>query len=57
MDHAPLVQVLLPRYVPRAGKETLLHLSFWAKAEKLKASDPTPSVTVVFLDLQVCGRG
>ena len=38
MDHAPLVQVLLPRYVPRAGKETLLHLSFWAKAEKLKGA-------------------
>lgn len=49
---APLAQLLLPRYVPRAGKETLLHLSFYARAEKLKATDPTPSVTVCFVDLQ-----
>ena len=48
---APLAQVLLPRYVPRAGKETLLHLSFWARCEKLHAADPTPSVQVAFLDL------
>jgi len=27
--------VLLPRYVPRAGKETLLHLAFWARVEKM----------------------
>ena len=39
--------------VPRAGKETLLHLSFYARAQKLKATDPTPSVTVCFTDLQV----
>ena len=45
-DYAPLAQILLPRYVPRAGRETLLHLSFWAKAEKLRASDPTPSIQV-----------
>ena len=30
-----LAQVLLPRYVPRAGKETLLHLAFWARVEKM----------------------
>lgn len=47
-----LAQLLLPRYMPQAGQETLLHLSFWAKAEKMKASDPTPCVTVTFLDLQ-----
>ena len=50
--YAPLAKILLPRYVPRAGKETLLHLSFWARAEKLKATDPTPSVTVSFTDVQ-----
>ena len=44
-------QVLLPRYVPRAGRETLLHLGFWARCEKLRSSDPQPSVTVAFLDL------
>jgi hypothetical protein len=49
--HPPLAQVLLPRYVPRAGRETLLHLAFWARCEKLKASDPQPTVTVAFLDL------
>tara|TARA_B110001452_G_scaffold139621_1_gene116042 strand:+ start:255 stop:3833 length:3579 start_codon:yes stop_codon:yes gene_type:complete len=48
---APLAQVLLPRYVPRAGRETLLHLSFWARTEKLHANDPTPTVSVAFLDL------
>eukprot|EP00322_Chrysochromulina_rotalis_P026947 CAMPEP_0115855900 /NCGR_PEP_ID=MMETSP0287-20121206/14778_1 /TAXON_ID=412157 /ORGANISM="Chrysochromulina rotalis, Strain UIO044" /LENGTH=1202 /DNA_ID=CAMNT_0003310063 /DNA_START=9 /DNA_END=3617 /DNA_ORIENTATION=+ len=51
-EYAPLAQILLPRYVPRAGKETLLHLSFWARAERLKATDPVPRITVVFLDLQ-----
>ena len=50
--YAPLAQLLLPRYVPRAGKETLLHLSFYARAQKLKATDPTPTVTVCFTDLQ-----
>lgn len=49
--HPPLAQVLLPRYVPRAGRETLLHLGFWARCEKLRSSDPQPSVTVAFLDL------
>jgi hypothetical protein len=49
---ASLAQVLLPRYVPRAGKETLLHLGFYARAERLKATDPVPIVTVVFMDLQ-----
>jgi endo-1,4-beta-xylanase len=39
------------RYVPRAGKEMLLHLSFWARVEKMRATDPDPSVTVAFLDL------
>ena len=48
---APLAQLLLPRYVPRAGKEMLLHLAFWARVEKMHASDSTPSVTVAFLDL------
>ena len=46
-----LAQVLLPRYVPRAGKETLLHLAFWARVEKMHSVDPTPTVTVVLLDL------
>ena len=41
----------MPRYVPRAGKETLLHLSFWASAEKLRSSDPTPTITVALVDL------
>jgi endo-1,4-beta-xylanase len=50
--YAPIAQLLLPRYVPRAGKETLLHLSFYARAQKLKATDPTPTVTVAFVDLQ-----
>jgi len=50
--YAPLAQLLLPRYVPRAGKETLLHLSFYARAQKLKATDPTPTITVCFTDLQ-----
>ena len=27
---ASLARLLLPRYVPRAGKEMLLHLAFWA---------------------------
>ena len=49
---APLAQLLLPRYVPRAGKETLLHLSFYARAQKLKATDPTPTIVVRFVDLQ-----
>ena len=49
---ASLAQLLLPRYVPRAGKETLLHLSFYARSQKLKATDPTPTVTICFLDLQ-----
>lgn len=49
---APIAQLLLPRYVPRAGKETLLHLSFYARAQKLKATDPVPTVTVCFKDLQ-----
>ena len=48
---ANLAQLLLPRYVPRAGKETLLHLSFWASAEKLRSSDPTPTITVALVDL------
>ena len=48
---ANLAQVLLPRYVPRAGKETLLHLSFWARVEKMHYVDPTPTVTVVLVDL------
>eukprot|EP00966_Prymnesium_polylepis_P115221 2663571-Prymnesium_polylepis.1 len=48
---ASLAQVLLPRYVPRAGRETLLHLSFWAKAEKMKSTDPTPCVTIAFVDM------
>jgi hypothetical protein len=48
---AHLAQLLLPRYVPRAGRETLLHLSFWAKAEKMHATDPTPCVTVAFVDM------
>jgi len=46
-----LARLLLPRYVLRAGKEMLLHLSFWARVEKMHATDPTPSVTVAFLDL------
>lgn len=29
----------------------LLHLSFWARAEKMKFTDPTPTITVAFLDL------
>ncbi|KOO23982.1 glycoside hydrolase family 10 [Chrysochromulina tobinii] len=48
---ASLARLLLPRYVPRAGQEMLLHLAFWARAEKMKSTDPTPSVTVAFLDL------
>jgi len=48
---ANLAQLLLPRYVPRAGKETLLHLSFYAKVEKMRSIDPKPTVTVAFLDL------
>ena len=48
---ASLARLLLPRYVPRAGKEMLLHLAFWARVEKMHASDPMPSVTVAFLDL------
>ena len=48
---ASLARLLLPRYVPRAGKEMLLHLAFWARVEKMHATDPTPSVTVAFLDL------
>ena len=40
-----------PSYVPRAGKETLLHLAFWCRVEKMHSTDPTPSVTVAFLDL------
>jgi hypothetical protein len=48
---ASLARLLLPRYVPRAGKEMLLHLAFWARVEKMKASDPTPTVTVAFVDL------
>ena len=48
---AALAQVLLPRYVPRAGKETLLHLAFWARVEKMHSVDPQPTVTVVLLDL------
>ena len=53
--YAPLAQLLLPRYVPRAGRETLLHLSFWVKAQRLKATDPPPSITVrVCVRLCVC---
>jgi len=48
---ASLARLLLPRYVPRAGKEMLLHLAFWARVEKMHSTDPTPSVTVAFLDL------
>ena len=48
---ASLARLLLPRYVPRAGKEMLLHLAFWARVEKMHASDPMPTVTVAFLDL------
>ena len=48
---AALAQLLLPRYVPRAGRETLLHLSFWARAEKMHSTDPTPCVTVAFVDM------
>ena len=29
----------------------LLHLAFWARVEKMHSTDPTPSVTVAFLDL------
>ena len=48
---ASLARLLLPRYVPRAGKEMLLHLAFWARVEKMHSTDPDPSVTVAFLDL------
>lgn len=48
---AQLAQLLLPRYVPHADRETLLHIAFYAKVEKLRATDPDPSVTVAFVDL------
>ena len=45
---ANLAQLLLPRYVPRAGKETLLHLSFWARAAATQGKTTSPKL--VFQD-------
>ena len=49
---ANLARLLLPLYVPNADRETLLHLSFYARVDKLRALDPPPTVTVAFVDLQ-----
>ena len=43
---AQMARIQLPRYVPRLGQETLLHLSFFARVEKLRQADPDPKIRV-----------
>ena len=53
---ASLAQLLLPPYVPRAGQETLLHLSFYARVDKMRSTDANPTVTLAFVDLDRNGE-